>query len=155
MGIKFLGTILAIFKDDCKLISIWKAAQSLNRCQKGDNHVKLLTILTHDIPRLSLVFALHIMSTLFYRNWERVTSTVGYFFLWWAVLHHFRIIPLLGKNQLAPQGIFKLFQFLYRITPRILYENHGNSWNRLKPWKSPHARKGDTRRGERKIRDYR
>lgn len=89
--------------------------------------------MTHDIPRLSLVFALHIMSTLFYRNWERVTSTVGYFFLWWAVLHHFRIIPLLGKNQLAPQGIFKLLQFLYRITPRILYENHGNSWNQLKP----------------------
>ena len=117
----------------CKLISIWKASQSLNRCQKGDNHVKLLTILTHDIPRLSLVFALHIMSTLFYRNWERVTSTIGYFFLWWAVQHHFRIIPLLGKIQLAPQGIFKLFQFLYRITPRILYENHGNSWNRLKP----------------------
>lgn len=73
------------------------------------------------------------MSTLFYRNWERVTSTIGYFFLWWAVLHHFRIIPLLGKNQLAPQGIFKLLQFLYRITPRILYENHGNSWNQLKP----------------------
>ena len=82
----------------------------------------------------SVWFLLYILWALYFTGIESVLHLLlAIFLLWWAVLHHFRIIPLLGKNQLAPQGIFKLLQFLYRITPRILYENHGNSWNQLKP----------------------
>ena len=56
--------------------------------------------------------------------------------------------------------IYVLFSLLFSPSARLRVVPHFSSGivgraKRERAWKSPHARKGDTRRGERKMRDYR